>query len=387
MPLTSNLKAGGPNVSYNIDIVTGTMNASVPLYNVAEGDINVPVLLSYGASGVKVNDDDGWVGHNWNVSAQSYGIFRQARGLPDDYSISNPAGTINPDNRKGWLFGTAKNSIKNFTPTSDNNASTCTDELQNYTFLNGLDYNQDTEPDVFRLSAPGLSFEFYFDENNIPRAVPYQNVIITPYTSSGIFTSSTTIGPITLFKVVDSKGVTFEFAERESITEDMYEKSQFYFVRKTNQHERPFTYYTSWRLTKIISPIYGTVDLTYTQVNIVNNANYYPNSNSRYPNLHKYRYPLITSNEWGAGSTLAYQRSSVVKVIKTIGGPSVEAEFISVPKYTGSEIQRLNKINIYDKRLGAKNLIKELQFNYTTTGSAQQKRPPTCNISSIRFHR
>jgi hypothetical protein len=359
---------GGGAVNYSVDFVTGTMNADLQLFSVQNGDVQLPGELSYSASGVRVTDDDGWVGQNWNLSIQSFGVFRQMRGLPDDYSS---------DTRRGWLFGTARTTIKNFIPTTDNDPATCADEASNYTTLNGISYDQDTEPDVFQVSVPGLSFSFYFDENRIPQLVPLQDLVITPYTAAGIFNTSTTTGPITSFIVTDSKGIQYTLSETESTTEKMYNKDEYYFVRRTNQHFNSFTYTTAWRLTKIISPIYGTIDVTYNTINLTQDfkmtyawtSRFNPVQSSPFEKLfqlnYNYVYPLVTSNKSGAGSTLAYKRSSIIKIPSKITSSTNEVEFFSMPKSVGSLLQRLNSIKITDKRDGTSKVVMEIFLGYS----------------------
>lgn len=368
-------KAGAPNADHSVDLVTGTLNASVPIFAVQHGDLSVPIVIRYTATGVKVTDDDGWLGHNWRISCQSYGIFREMRGLPDDYLITGSPGDPDPDNRKGWRNGTLKTSIKNFIPATDNNPSTCTDEVANHTFLNGISYNDDTEPDAFHVSLPNLSFDFYFDENNVAQVVPYTDVIITANPASG---------PISSFAIKDPNGVEYQFNETESISEKMFETSQYYFVRKSNQHVRELNYNTSWRLTKIVSPTYGTIDFTYETIeteddNLIPSIDYRSFRGLFLLELkHKYQFPLITSNTAGAAGTMRYYRSSVMKSLSGIISPVMEAEFVSVEKYPGSAMKRLQAINLFDKREGSMKLVKVADLSYSEYG--QQNRAFLTNL-------
>ena len=363
---------GGESASYSVDLVTGTLRATLPLFKLSHGDISVPGYLSYSASGVHVIDDDGWVGQNWGLSVESYGIFREMRSLPDDYS---------QDTRRGWLFGNARTTIKNFVPTTDNTSTICSDEVANYSTLNGIGYDQDTEPDVFHVSAPGIAFDFYFDENRVPQVVPLNDVVITPYTAAGAFTTSTTAGPITSFIVTDQKGVQYTFNEVETTTENMYNADKFYFVRRSNMHVTPFTYNTSWKLKKIVSPVYGIIDLEYTPITFSPSDLEMTSGMKAYIKFFQtqtgptftaltffYRYPLITSNLYNAGSNLAYQKTSTIKVLNKIAAATGEVEFISAPKNAGTLRQRLGSIKVTDKRDGIAKTVREIVFNYSQNG-------------------
>lgn len=135
------LFAGYASIAQNtsVDLATGTLTLGIPLFSVHDGDVVLPGVINYSASGVRITDGDGWVGHNWSFSVEA-AVTRSVRGLPDDY-----LGT-GTNLRKGWLHGDMGTRIKNFTFTNDNNPATCSDETANWTFLNGFGYYEDTEP-------------------------------------------------------------------------------------------------------------------------------------------------------------------------------------------------------------------------------------------------
>ncbi|MFD1003673.1 hypothetical protein ACFQ21_30385 [Ohtaekwangia kribbensis] len=333
----------------SVDPLTGKLSISIPLFTVSDGDVSVPGVLLYTANGVRVNDDGGWVGQNWDISAQSYGVTRQMRSLPDDYSGTSP------DNRRGWLRSTISlpSSIRNFTPSTDNNIATCSDELANYNFLNTIDYDQDTEPDVFYVNAPGLSFQFYFDENKVPQVVPYQDVIVTPNTVSGTITS---------FTVTDNKGVQYKFDELETITQSVKAVNTYYLVRRSKMHFTPVTYHTGWKLTKMISPIYGTIDFTYRTVNSVDN-NLTPDKNKL-----KYLYPVTFTNATGANGKLEYNRSYTFKIPLKISSPITEVQFVSSIN-DGTAVGLLKSIQVFDKRGGTLQSSKTITLEYSNNNT------------------
>lgn len=330
----------------SVDPLTGKLSISIPLFTVSDGDVSVPGVLLYTANGVRVNDDGGWVGQNWDISAQSYGITRQMRSLPDDYSGTSP------DNRRGWLRSTISlpSNIKNFTPSTDNNIATCSDELANYNFLSTIDYDQDTEPDVFYVNAPGLSFQFYFDENKVPQVVPYQDVTVTPNTVSGTITS---------FVVTDNKGVQYKFEELETITQSVKAVNAYYLVRRSNMHLTSLTYHTGWKLTKIISPIYGAIDFTYRTVSSVDN-NLTPDKSKL-----KYLYPVTITNATSANGKLEYNRSYTFKIPLKISAPAMEVQFSSSTN-DGTAIGLLSYLEVYDKRDGTLKRSKSISFQYSS---------------------
>ena len=49
----------------SVDLYTGRVNITLPLYTLKTPDIEVPIQLSYNTSGVKVDDVASWVGMSW----------------------------------------------------------------------------------------------------------------------------------------------------------------------------------------------------------------------------------------------------------------------------------------------------------------------------------
>src|SRR3954470_20605384 len=55
--------------TYTVNYYTGTPNISIPLHSVKENGVEVPISLSYDASGFIPNKNAGMVGLNWNLIA------------------------------------------------------------------------------------------------------------------------------------------------------------------------------------------------------------------------------------------------------------------------------------------------------------------------------
>jgi hypothetical protein len=342
--------------SHSVDLVTGTMNVSLPLFTVTEGNISIDGNLFYGGNGVKITDDEGWVGQNWSVTPQFFKISREMRGLPDDFL------GVGSDVRKGWLHGDMGTRIKNFVPNTDNNTATCSDESPNYIFLQSFQRTQDTEPDVFHVNAPGMAFQFYFDEAYVPRAVPQQDIEIIP-----TFDPVTKL--ITSVLVRDDKGIEYKFADTETLTQSLLATNDYFFFTRSRMHLNPMQFNITWRLTEIKSPVYGTINFEYKTLNLANNdlvPDWYKKTD-RY----KYRYALSAGNGNGALSTLNYSRTYVQKNLTRIYSNSTEVQFLALQKAVGSPIERLKTIKIYDKREGISKLVSE--FNLVQTPDANDR--------------
>ncbi|AYB34308.1 hypothetical protein [Chryseolinea soli] len=137
---------------------TGTPNISIPIYNIAEGSIQIPISLSYHASGIKVSDQASWTGTGWSLQAGGM-ISRVMRGIRDEdplYGFFVVGSKIaDPDNRYSGQF--------------------LSDASKGKT---------DTESDVYFLNLPGLSTKFFFDYNKQIYLVDYQDILIeSPFTT------------------------------------------------------------------------------------------------------------------------------------------------------------------------------------------------------------
>jgi YD repeat-containing protein len=69
--------------NYEVDLFTGTPNISIPLYELVEGDIRVPISLNYHASSVKVKSHPSWVGLGWSLNVGG-AIIRTQKGYMDE---------------------------------------------------------------------------------------------------------------------------------------------------------------------------------------------------------------------------------------------------------------------------------------------------------------
>jgi RHS repeat-associated protein len=67
-----------------VDLYTGIPEISIPLYELKERDLAVPINLSYHAAAHKVEDQASRVGLGWGLRAGG-AITRTIRGLPDEY--------------------------------------------------------------------------------------------------------------------------------------------------------------------------------------------------------------------------------------------------------------------------------------------------------------
>src|SRR5690349_2361229 len=69
VPPTPNATALGVYGAVPVSLHTGIPNISIPLYQMSGTDIQLPIELTYHASGVKVEQMASWVGLGWALNA------------------------------------------------------------------------------------------------------------------------------------------------------------------------------------------------------------------------------------------------------------------------------------------------------------------------------
>lgn len=157
LPQTPNAAELGRYGQIPTDLFNGLPQIAVPIHTIKVKDIEVPIQLSYYASGLKVQQHPTWVGLGWNLSCGG-SITRVIHGFKDERNNTDvireggPGFNGNPVygyfyrgyllNRIDWL---SEASFTNFFPAGEGTQS-------NYA---------DSEPDEFIVNAPGINASFY----------------------------------------------------------------------------------------------------------------------------------------------------------------------------------------------------------------------------------
>jgi YD repeat-containing protein len=239
---TLTINSFSQNVS--VDPLTGSPIVTIPIYSMNFGKISIPINIQYGEGAIGVMEGEGSVGMGWNLTCGG-GIYREVRGLPDDYT----SGSVN-----GWLFNGNAAAIQSFNPTSDDSFGTTeTDENADYNFINGRGYVNDTEPDLYTVSAPGLYFQFILDGTGLPKLLSYQDVKI--------------IRNATSFTVQTNTGVSYSFTLQETNGRRTYQHKlgvPDMFTTDYNYYNAQTINFTqSWKLTNITDSEGNAVTYTY----------------------------------------------------------------------------------------------------------------------------
>ena len=164
---------------------TGIPQISVPLYTIAVDGVQVPIDLTYHAGGVRVNQEASWVGLGWDLQvgavvqniADEDDLVSQIEKVLPVWAGSNNYQTANFELKYHYCTG-GINYVGDYWPPQPVSQSTCQGLTPGYAVATdyfvpiGSSYLRrdsffltatDSEPDVFSVSAAGLSLHFIQD--------------------------------------------------------------------------------------------------------------------------------------------------------------------------------------------------------------------------------
>ncbi len=171
-------------VSYH----TGVPSISIPLYTLTEGDLQLPISVSYHAGGIRVDETASAIGLGWSLNAGGM-ISRTVNGGPDE-GMTHSLG-LSPKN--GWGFyknggfpaeinQCANRSWDNYhdaanadCPPSYVNCTPCI-----YWYHDAALGAIDLEPDLYSFNVNGYSGKFFFDANRNVHFIEASEVFIKP---------------------------------------------------------------------------------------------------------------------------------------------------------------------------------------------------------------
>ncbi|MEM8568655.1 MAG: hypothetical protein AAGF85_19515 [Bacteroidota bacterium] len=186
---------------------TGIPNISIPIYTIKAAGLDIPISLSYHASGVRVAEEAGWTGLGWML--QTGGSITQVVNGMDDFGFYKSRFAIHPS-----IFSNP--SIPN--PLECENFYTAYDQFdhdQNPLVPAGyMTGYEDSEPDIFKFNVLQWSGEFILDwGNNNYVCLSDKNVQITAVPNS--------FGTPSEFIIKVPEGHTFRFKLKEETTIDL----------------------------------------------------------------------------------------------------------------------------------------------------------------------
>ncbi len=349
---------------YEISPYTGIPDINIPIFTLNEGDIILPLKLTYNSSGIKVSEVSSWAGLGWSLNTGCF-LAEEVRGLPDiNASTEYYGGNIGYLVESGILqyldvynlSWPPANSYFGMYYT-DSWASqwldiNCVESYHIQEFEEIKTGQKDGEGDMFSVCTPDLNFNFFENTNDIYKTVPYSNVEI----------NKTSLG----WTIIDEKGLVYEFNKFESSQDE-------------NSRFTPI----GWHITKITDPSGNYINFYY--------SNYFSHEYS----LLQSKYAYVSSEgEWippthGSNITPFHTALYSCKIDSIVTSSGNKVIFDSFFDRQDQEYEpRLSKVRIINLS-GEKVREVHLESNYfqgnnPTTYSFEQQVFPNSN-STLRL--
>jgi hypothetical protein len=270
-PVTPNAAALGKFGEFPVNLSSGLVDITIPLYEVKTAKLSVPISLKYHASGIKPSDQASSVGLGWALQAGGM-ISRNVMEKIDDFNgyltpntVIKPTNLINPD-----AVADDFDYIKSF-------------------YSTGNQPPRDAQPDIFNYNLSGKGGKFFFSSDKVNViTIPYDKVKITNTAGAGLLS----------FTIVDTDGKTYLFGKTLDGT-NCYEET----YTRTGINDLEDYAKTSWLLSAIISADKtDTIRFSYTSNAIYYDYGYSDNVTIRdkhsggYANPTLWKFPVST---WG----------------------------------------------------------------------------------------
>ncbi len=224
-------------VQENVDLYTGKLGVSLPIYTYKGTNIEVPISLSYNAGGHRVDDIAAWVGLGWNLNAGG-SVTRVMHNLPDEF-----LGTVStqglPFAGYGYLNlkgGPEYVNLSNFdaeTPTRKQQIIDYANwhQEQGYCYEYGGQCSRayDTQPDEFYFSFGKYSGKFVFDQDGNINIISKQNLKISKTTQT-----INSLNKLTNFEIITEDGFIYQFGGFEK---NAVEESRLTSIDRTTRYE------------------------------------------------------------------------------------------------------------------------------------------------------
>jgi len=235
-----------------VGLYTGSTQVDIPIYEIHEGALKLPISLAYHAGGFKLAEMASWVGLGWSLNAGG-SITRTVYGQADE------------------------NSINSFFTLTDNAPSRAD-------IKKALLGQIDTQPDVFYFNFNGKSGKFFIGKSGVIPVSPHQNLKIQAYQGNDYIMDPPFIGlgaPLQ-FRITDEEGIVYEFRDYETNRTISFAGNGN--EPDVNQQGNPQASITAWYLTRMYSPSGDTIRFVYTDYQL-----YYDMSSSeqRFVNMNE----------------------------------------------------------------------------------------------------
>lgn len=223
IPVSPNVASMGEYGSFPIGYHTGTPLIEFPFFEINLDGLIIPIKLKYNSSGIRIDQEAGWVGLGWSLEAGGC-ITKEVRGYNDfNYDDSTSPGGVS----SGYYYTQRSNYNQflykiNYNPVTEIIEATQGEELltSEASYLSG----QDNEPDLYHFNFCNYSGTFYFEprKNNDPISDNIKPVI----KSSNQYLDITYNITENKWLIIDQQGYKFTF-ERNEFTHTYAEQTEY----------------------------------------------------------------------------------------------------------------------------------------------------------------
>jgi len=180
IPVSPEAAALAKYINYPVDYSNGLPMIEIPLYEIEDGDITIPISLSYHASGFRVHQAETWLGYGWTLNAEPV-ITRSVQGSPDENAY-----------------------LKGISPSERASAN----------FLKYLSEGfYDEEPDEFYYRLSSGSGKFFIKK---VYGEPAKVITFPKEPLEILFATNTPLTTINTFSIADNKGLLYHFGENNA---------------------------------------------------------------------------------------------------------------------------------------------------------------------------
>ncbi|AXY74673.1 hypothetical protein D3H65_12075 [Paraflavitalea soli] len=352
-----------------VSLFTGLPQVEIPLYNLVERQLNVPMRLTYHASGFRPDLKPGIIAPNWALEAGGV-IQRKVHDRPDDMSYagygSNPPGIsltqyeVKNYNFSGYYFNNTelRNAVGNRWGQMAVLEEIAFPNSSSLPLTNTLLGYRDTETDEYSFSFPGGSGTFFLDiygnwvvqaDQDIKveltgdfLAVPFSLPVTNLDKSGGMFNNAPgnnwraqygSYRTFAGFTITDINGVKYVYGGSANFIE--------YSIDFTNQ-DRDFWQADAWCLKQIIHPDGGVVNFEYERHTFSDQLNDYKywNISTTYNN---------TNTSIGNYLGTIYCGGNLSSLQSTYTGRLLSPLYLSAIVTTGKKIKFNYGINAYSR--------------------------------------
>ncbi|WP_405206018.1 RHS repeat domain-containing protein [Aquimarina sp. LLG6339-5] len=210
-------------VDMKINEYRGMVQHQIPIYQITDGMINLPISLNYQSGGFKVVESSSSVGLGWSLNAGGV-ITRSMNGVPDDeLGLAEGFLTLSSQIDYNYLNGGT--------------------DPNRYRLLHSIGIGcKDAQPDIFNFNVNGYSGKFHFDWDGTIVVASESEIMITPI--QGIPDKPTITGWI----INTPDGFTYTFDAIETTSNIASSAGICYLAQQG--------FNSSWYLTEITDPFH-----------------------------------------------------------------------------------------------------------------------------------